>query len=610
MTQFDNRASSSHAGNDHEFHEASHAGQGQHHDDACGPAGVCFAADSSTKQVEWKYVGEGYGMYDKVQTFNYVGDGKGTYDAPATGLPWCWRYGWIICLVCLLVPLLFVVPIWFHLVVINNAEVVTRHVVVVPAAPVIFVPTIVQAMDIVVASPAVLPTPAPPPSEPFDCQDASVYTWETSWSKQKQHYCCDYHDIACPIKTTAAPIDCYAGLVSEWTRAKSYYCCGHANIGCPTPVTTPRPRPEFVCVGEQAGSIFEWSPQKRTHCCRFNNIGCPTVPPPATTTPAPYQCNDGNPSDFSPPKAYWCCHHRSVGCTTTPNLGCDGTCNIFGTSGTCRELVQYGAVHEFNWRAQACGQSYTEVRVKCPLCGGCVFTSLTCVDPPTTTSTTTPALFDCNQDDNAIWTKWTPQKRAYCCIMQSKGCATAPPTTLALYDCGVEWQNAAVAWSPTQIDWCCNHDPQKRGCQAPPSFDCNAALATWSWAWSATKKQYCCSTFKKGCPGSEDQAAMRAHEVVHTRTIVVRPGEAGYEQYMQRQGQMIHKSVQGNGEASTKVLTLADIDKNAKLQALIQGGVKQTNWQRQDQDLGSTFVDLKKGSQGEAEAIDRLKKNR
>jgi len=77
-----------------------------------------------------------------------------------------------------------------------------------------------------------------------------------------------------------------------------------------------------------------------------------------------------------------------------------------------------------------------------------------------------------------------------------------PATPPAIhYDCNA----LHTRWSADKRAWCCAHT--RPGCPHPPHpamslpFDCNAALVNWKAAWSVQKKQWCCQHEGKGCQG-------------------------------------------------------------------------------------------------------------
>jgi len=123
---------------------------------------------------------------------------------------------------------------------------------------------------------------------------------------------------------------------------------------------------------------------------------------------------------------------------------------------------------------------------------------------------------DCSVAFNNWQAAWGPQKKAYCCQHEHKGCppppAPNPPPPVTTYcpplDCNVAWANWQAAWSVTKKAYCCQHE--QKGCPptppAPhpptpcPPLDCSVAYNNWQAAWGPQKKLYCCQHEHKGCP--------------------------------------------------------------------------------------------------------------
>jgi len=207
-------------------------------------------------------------------------------------------------------------------------------------------------------------TPAPttwvlvPVPAKFDCSDG-FESWMTSWTVQKQLWCCTHAQKGCIEPPTASePYVCNAGLqwMNLWAAEKREWCCTHKQIGCPgAPVTA-------LSVGDATASASRsaemslrgganaaaatlnydcnaeldhwrtaWGTPKQEWCCANFQRGCPdgggaapaeaaasrmaapgctTTPPPPVTQPAP----------LPPPVT-----QPSPGCSTTPvdDIDCD-----------------------------------------------------------------------------------------------------------------------------------------------------------------------------------------------------------------------------------------------------------------------------------------------
>merc|ERR1719401_2647221 len=59
----------------------------------CGGAeAMCIEAEGAVKSVNWQYVGDGCGKYNKVQQYNFVGEGCGAYDQETVVVNYGWKF--------------------------------------------------------------------------------------------------------------------------------------------------------------------------------------------------------------------------------------------------------------------------------------------------------------------------------------------------------------------------------------------------------------------------------------------------------------------------------------------------------------------------------------
>lgn len=90
--------------------------------------------------------------------------------------------------------------------------------------------------------------------------------------------------------------------------------------------------------------------------------------------------------------------------------------------------------------------------------------------------------------------KWPSAKQDWCCQHMHKGC-------MGNYDCKENYDTWQVQWTAEKKHYCC--EKEGKGC-----YDCNAGLANWDRGWSDKKKAYCCKEEKKACYSCLDVSGM------------------------------------------------------------------------------------------------------
>uniref|UniRef100_A0A7S4RHL7 Uncharacterized protein n=1 Tax=Alexandrium monilatum TaxID=311494 RepID=A0A7S4RHL7_9DINO len=186
---------------------------------ACGGLEVvCFEAEGSVTNTNWKFVGQGNGPYNTVPNYTYVGDGCGSYDKEVTTTYYGWKVrkccAFVSC--CLLLPVL----VCLLLVITGMAEGKVGRA---NPSPVVNIG----------AHPHV-PALTPDLSNPMhDCYNSRFWTATLASDDVRRDYCCRNFNQGCPTTaparraqpTTPEPV----GLIT--TRPAS------------VPVTAPAPAP-------------------------------------------------------------------------------------------------------------------------------------------------------------------------------------------------------------------------------------------------------------------------------------------------------------------------------------------------------------------------------
>mmetsp|Transcript_94468 Transcript_94468/g.267192 ORF Transcript_94468/g.267192 Transcript_94468/m.267192 type:complete len:527 (-) Transcript_94468:129-1709(-) len=336
----------------------------------------------------------------------------------------------------------------------------------------------------------------------YNC-NTGYSSWRQSWSQGKRAWCCRYFSRGCQGGTaeaqTLVPYDCVAGLnnwVQEWSPGKKQWCCRHWQTGCTSTTqaaatTTAAP---YSCHSPEEPRT--WDTEQRVWCCLNARRGCPTPAP--TQRPAP----------------------------TQQPAPCSAVCSVAGKGETCGNRMRFSATHTFAGKPGACAMAVARVSHECPFCESCVLDGSFCAGLPITrrpvSTTRYPMPYDCLAGFSSWEQSWPLVKKAWCCKHRSRGCSAstmpapavpqpgstqAPATSMPPFDCLAGFAKWETKWSAQKKDWCCQNGG--RGCpqttsyherDAPP-YHCDIALANWEMLWSITKKAWCCQHKKRGCPG-------------------------------------------------------------------------------------------------------------
>jgi len=171
-----------------------------------------------------------------------------------------------------------------------------------------------------------------------DC-DHQYETWMTSWSVEKQVYCCTHAQKGC-IKPPSPeqPFTCSAGQewMHLWAPEKLQWCCANEQIGCQMPLAqaavqltaAPPGAQDYDCNVEFETWQTAWGQQKQEWCCHHFSRACGGSDAAhqggagCTTTPTPnFNCDSGFANwamGWSPEKKEFCCRTRNMGCEAVP----------------------------------------------------------------------------------------------------------------------------------------------------------------------------------------------------------------------------------------------------------------------------------------------------
>ncbi|CAL1174103.1 unnamed protein product [Cladocopium goreaui] len=105
----------------------------------------------------------------------------------------------------------------------------------------------------------------------YNCHLDSA-TWRTSWSKNKQTWCCMSHPEFCG--SMQLPFDCNEGLTdwkASWPTAKKQWCCRNFAMGCNGN------EQKYDCNAGFWNWQASWTSPKKAFCCKHANRGCEVI---------------------------------------------------------------------------------------------------------------------------------------------------------------------------------------------------------------------------------------------------------------------------------------------------------------------------------------------
>eukprot|EP00435_Cladocopium_sp_Y103_P031195 s933_g7.t2 len=398
----------------------------QAHDAAWEDEGlVCFEPTEKTNHSNWKWVGDGRGAYEKVDTFAFVGHGAGSFEkrtidpnADGGSILWlCFRACW-----CgILAGLIFFLIVVF-----------ARHHLILPRSPAFgaYDPASECTQDLSMVplwspakkafccaqtgrlgcAPATTAAPLRAEPPPPSC-DGSV----ARWSKHKTDWCCRHKGVACS-PPPSMPYNCHERPLEVWSLGKKLWCCENYQVGCPHYHVATLP---FDCDAGVHSWHHGWSIAKKAFCCAEFHVGCVVTTPAPAPAAMPYDCHAGYSNwrtGWSEGKKSFCCQHFKRGCSSDP-YDCDAGFSNWNLGG------QRG---------------------------------------------------------------WSDGKKKWCCDHGGHGC---PAKDTWSYNCDVGVASRDALWSPGKKDWCCKHANRgcTKDTSEEPRFDCMSGFQHWSETWTESK---------------------------------------------------------------------------------------------------------------------------
>lgn len=170
------------------------------------------------------------------------------------------------------------------------------------------------------------------PSQAFDCDtDFFSGTWEATWPRAQQDFCCTTTGRGCATTALAAPMpiippptpppapagpvdpfNCAVGEYQSWVAAKKEWCCRvHHKCSAPAPLPAPvgPAAGQYDCDAGFVNWQIGWSEPKKQWCCVNQQRACPMT--------EAFDCEAGFANwvaGWSAAKKAWCCSNKGKGC--------------------------------------------------------------------------------------------------------------------------------------------------------------------------------------------------------------------------------------------------------------------------------------------------------
>lgn len=353
----------------------------------------------------------------------------------------------------------------------------------------------------------------------YDCKSASPSTW----TLQKQTWCCKNSGMGCREAQHSSAHNCQADLhnVASWRDEKRNYCCKHHTIGC-----------AFNCDAGYDRWKQGWSTQKKRFCCNHHGKACELDEPEPKADPG-IDCN-GDADIWPAVTRLYCCKHHNKGCptttTTTLSACAAAVCQLNGQKYSCEARINYAARTVFAHQRNACGKAHQDVLSECDVCSSCSLGQVVCQALPVTKP------FDCHAALQNWVTRWSAEKKAWCCKHEMKGCVDSYCDNLEelhrwtkskkAFCCRIEgngctgsqaphlpagpgytWRHAKVDSVYTWVRHPVQPKPShQQAVHSTSGFDCDDGFWDFVHGWSTAKKHWCCTHKGLACTGPNHPA--------------------------------------------------------------------------------------------------------
>lgn len=497
---------------------------------------ACFEPEGQTTTMNWKYVGNGRGGYEKLTSMKYVGTGGGFDKEVHTS---SWANAVSKCCAGFVLLLIVAAVMYFGFTVMSGPEA--------PAAPATRSALLMRTPAPTTGTAGVsFPAPAGQAEEfVYDCaEDGKVPTW----TAERRFYCCGTFGFHCndplpgqgqPLvaaQTSATPVPPEAMLPQplhvrqpQAPKPKPAPSPPSPQQRAPQPPTPPPPNPKwpaqhlnYNCKYGLSNWEAEWDVFKKEWCCKQIGIGCAVTAPlhdaastskpisPASTTQKS-QATKGHLTANVTPEVP----------STIPPMANPSTAPSTTTAPATEQPLTKKPSHEQPPRSQTrhvVATSTSTPVTQSSSAKGMLASSSTTQMPPTSAAVhiaknlpfDPASVFDCKAGLSKWEKGWSILKKKWCCKTDKVACDP--------FDCDEDSSDWKSAWMPAKKEWCCSN--RKVGCAttpgqattvasatAPVTYACREGLAHWEQGWSQGKKDWCCAHEKLGCPEDAKQKA-------------------------------------------------------------------------------------------------------
>ncbi|CAK0840542.1 unnamed protein product [Prorocentrum cordatum] len=325
----------------------------------------------------------------------------------------------------------------------------------------------------------------------FDCAE-EANKWRSSWSVQRQEWCCSHRRVGCAAESGGGPADPAAAASrvladgssfdcredigtweSSWGPERKRWCCSNMHVACPwqgtegggqgqdqghggaTPATRDGPREEGVARESERERERAESPGARVTTLKPRSTATSSAAAPdhrtvdfekaespgaRVTTPKPQS---------TPTSSAAAPDHRTADFDCRDNLASWKHKWSLEQKAWCCSHHRLGCEYSFDCRSgfHSCKTGWSDVkkqwcRLQGVVCGSDAY----------------DWVFDCQEGFSNMGNGWSDWKKRWCCKHRSVGCeATTTTVVSGLHDCTQDLKDFQVKWHWRKQKWCCEH---------------------------------------------------------------------------------------------------------------------------------------------------------
>jgi hypothetical protein len=331
------------------------------------------------------------------------------------------------------------------------------------------------------------------------------------WSEDQKAWCCEREQVGCASITTTTtaiaqpstttdsdlPFDCRAGYSiweTSWSAEKQEFCCTKFSRGCPdASTTTSETHSESELPAEERPGVRAGEPALEERPATTAALS--TTVATTASAKAVHDCSTASPrweQEWSGKKKRWCCENALIGCPTssaTHSATTPASTSAAASRPSTSMSSSKANMKDSEPATYDCLDTTTNYNWSVGKLKYCCDTHDICIDEPSQPPRSSSGA--------AKSTASKVVKRA----MQGRAQPVHIDVGVADFDCtDLEkgYGRGKGAWSLEQKKWCCEEQNVCLTTSSPP-YDCQAGYNNWKAGWSEAKQSWCCANEARGC---------------------------------------------------------------------------------------------------------------